>query len=109
MDNIKQENIREICFNISKDIILPKFKNLKDNDINYKNGKEEGPYINFYNNGYLQNKGSYINGKRDGLWEIYWNNGQLFKKGVFKNGKRNGRSLIVLRLKLIITSLNIMY
>ena len=40
MDNIKQENIREICFNISKDIILPKFKNLKDNDINYKNGKD---------------------------------------------------------------------
>ena len=40
MDNIKQENIREICFNISKDIILPKFRNLQDNDISYKNGKD---------------------------------------------------------------------
>ena len=40
MDNIKQENIKDICFNISKDIILPKYKNLQDYDINYKNGKD---------------------------------------------------------------------
>tara|TARA_B100001057_G_scaffold301843_1_gene302045 strand:+ start:2232 stop:3032 length:801 start_codon:yes stop_codon:yes gene_type:complete len=40
MDNIKQENIKDICFNISKDIILPKYKNLQDDDIKYKNGKD---------------------------------------------------------------------
>ena len=38
MDNIKQEDINEICFKISKKIILPKYKNLKEEDINYKNG-----------------------------------------------------------------------
>ena len=40
MDNIKQENIWEICLNISKEIILPKFQNLLDEDIKYKNGKD---------------------------------------------------------------------
>ena len=40
MDNIKQENIQEICFNISKNIILPKYQNLKKEDIKYKNGSD---------------------------------------------------------------------
>ena len=40
MDNIKQEDIEDICFNVSKNIILPKFKNLSDDDINYKNGSD---------------------------------------------------------------------
>ena len=40
MDNIKQENIEEICFKVSKDIILPKFQNLQDDDIKYKNGAD---------------------------------------------------------------------
>ena len=38
MDNIKQEDIEDICFNVSQNIILPKFKNLSDDEINYKNG-----------------------------------------------------------------------
>ncbi len=37
MVKIKQEDIQQICFNISKDIILPKYQNLKDEDIKYKN------------------------------------------------------------------------
>ena len=40
MDNIKQEDIEDICFNVSKNIILPKFKNLSEDDINYKNGSD---------------------------------------------------------------------
>ena len=40
MDKIKQENIKDICYKISKDIILPKYKNLKDQDIRYKNGTD---------------------------------------------------------------------
>ena len=33
MDKIKQEDIEDICFNVSRNIILPKFKNLSDDDI----------------------------------------------------------------------------
>jgi len=40
MDSIKHENIQEICFNISKNIILPKYKNLKEDDIKYKNASD---------------------------------------------------------------------
>ena len=40
MDNIKQEDIEDICFNVSQNIILPKFKNLSDDEINYKNGSD---------------------------------------------------------------------
>ena len=37
---IKQEDIYDICFNISKNIILPKHQNLQDEDIKYKNGSD---------------------------------------------------------------------
>jgi len=40
MDNIKQEDIEDICFNVSQNIILPKFKNLSEDEINYKNGTD---------------------------------------------------------------------
>ena len=40
MDNIKLEDIHDICFNISKKIILPKYQNLKEDDIKYKNGSD---------------------------------------------------------------------
>ena len=40
MDNIKLEDIHDICFNISKNIILPKYQNLEDDDIKYKNGSD---------------------------------------------------------------------
>jgi len=37
-----------------------------------------------------QEKGSFKNGKREGSWEHYWDNGQLFSMGDYKNGKREG-------------------
>ena len=40
MDNIKQEDIEDICFNVSQNVILPKFKNLSEDEINYKNGSD---------------------------------------------------------------------
>ncbi len=56
-----------------------------------KNGKEEGPWIAYYDNGQLDYKGDYKNGKREGLWIWYHDNGILYGKGEFKNGKREGR------------------
>ena len=37
---INPNDLREILFNISKDIILPSFGNLKKNQIAYKGGKD---------------------------------------------------------------------
>ena len=37
---INPNDLREILFNISKDIILPSFGNLEKNQISYKDGKD---------------------------------------------------------------------
>ena len=57
---------------------------------NYKNGKREGAWVEFWNDGLLHRKGNYKNGKREGAWISYWSNGQLRGKGNYKNGERDG-------------------
>jgi len=52
---------------------------------NYKNGKREGSWIGYYDNGQLMYKGNWKNGKREGSWVSYWNSGKLKDKGIYKN------------------------
>ena len=40
MSDVKNEEINSIFFDLSKKYILPKFKNLKHNDVKYKNNKD---------------------------------------------------------------------
>ena len=40
MHEIETSKIREILLNLSKKYILPKYKNLKDQDIKYKNNSD---------------------------------------------------------------------
>ena len=56
----------------------------------FKNGKEEGPWVNYWDNGQLRLKGDYKNGTSDGPWVTYYENGQLRSKGDFKNGTQEG-------------------
>lgn len=56
----------------------------------FKNGKEEGLWIEYWSKGQLFSKGEYKNGEREGPWISYWDNGQLMEKGDFKNGKMEG-------------------
>ena len=35
-------------------------------------------------------QGSFKNGKEEGSWASYWDNGQLMSKGNYKNGKKEG-------------------
>ena len=35
-------------------------------------------------------QGSFKDGKEEGEWVIYWDNGQVFEKGSYKNGKQEG-------------------
>ena len=55
-----------------------------------KNGKRDGSWVTYYNNGDLSTKGDYKNGKSDGSWVGYKQDGTLWKEftGTFKNGKR---------------------
>ena len=56
----------------------------------YKNGKKDGPFVSYHENGKLQSKGTYKNGERDGLWVRYHDNGKLSSQGTHKNGKYDG-------------------
>ena len=55
------------------------------------NGKKEGRWVGYTNDGRLKYKGDYKNGKYEGPWLTYWDNGQLNLKGKYKNGERDGR------------------
>ena len=59
-----------------------------------KNGKREGTWVGYYDNGQLWYKGDYNdsvekskNGDKDGTWVHYWKNGQLRIKYNYKNDK----------------------
>ena len=56
----------------------------------FRNGKEDGPWVSYYDNGQLWFKGNYKDGKKDGPWVFYLKYGQLFYKGTFKDGKKDG-------------------
>ena len=55
-----------------------------------KNGKKEGSWESYYDNGQLDFKGDYKNGEMDGSFEGYFTTGQLHIKGNFKNGEKEG-------------------
>ena len=55
-----------------------------------KNGKRDGAWVKYHDNGQLNNQGSYKNGEKGGDWVWYHDNGQLEVKGSYKNGKEEG-------------------
>ena len=69
----------------------------KSIEVTYKNGKENGLWIGWYKNGQKNNEGNFKDGKRDSLW-TYWNeSGQKEWELTYKDGKEDG--LIILYSK----------
>ena len=56
----------------------------------FRNGKKDGPWVYYHDNGRLSYKGNYKDGNQDGPWVYYHSNGQLWHKGTYKDGKRDG-------------------
>ena len=56
----------------------------------FEDGKKDGPYETYYENGQLEYKGSYKDGELDGLFETYYENGELRSKLSYKNGEWDG-------------------
>ena len=57
---------------------------------NYKDGKKEGYWESFHDNGQLSEKGNYNDGLRVGVWESYHDNGKLWVRGKYtKDGTRD--------------------
>lgn len=59
-------------------------------EINYKNGIEEGEWYRNYRDGKLQIKGTYKNGKEEGQCTWYYPSGKIEMIGFYKEGKKNG-------------------
>lgn len=59
-----------------------------------KNGKRNGLWTVYHDNGQLHSKGKYKNGNEEGLWEWYFDNGGIMNAGYFKYGKRDGLTKI---------------
>ena len=54
----------------------------------FKNGKLDGPWVRYYENGQIWYKGTYKNGKEDGPWVHYHENGKVVTKETYTDGKR---------------------
>ena len=62
----------------------------KETESNYKDGKEDGLYLGWYENGKKQFESNYKDGKEDGL-VVYWDeNGKKEYEGNWKDGKEDG-------------------
>ena len=55
-----------------------------------KDGKKDGPWVSYYENGQLSVKGTYKVGQLYGPYTLYHYAGQLEGKGTYKDGKRDG-------------------
>ncbi len=53
-----------------------------------RNGKREGIWVEYHDNGQLRSKGTLKDGKWDGPWAQYHDNGQLRSKGTYKGGEK---------------------
>ena len=54
--------------------------------VSIKNGKKDGLWVYYHDNGKLWKSGTFKDGKEDGPFVFYHENGQLWKKGTYKDG-----------------------
>jgi len=52
------------------------------------NGKKEGVYKSYHDNGQLFQEVNFINGKENGIYKSYWDNGQLLEEVNYIDGKK---------------------
>ncbi len=56
----------------------------------FTDGKKDGSWEWYHDNGQIETQGTYKDGEKDGSWECYYDNGQLWEKGTYKDGNRDG-------------------
>ena len=57
---------------------------------NYKDGRREKEWNFYYNNGQVEQTGEYVKGKPSGEWIKYFSDGKLNRHEFYENGKENG-------------------
>ena len=66
----------------------------------FKNGKQEGMWVGYWEIGKVMWKAEFTQGEEDGSWVSYHSNGALFNKGEYQNGKREGVGYFILQMAL---------
>lgn len=56
-----------------------------------KDGKREGVWKCYYDDGKLQSEGGYVADQKEGIWKIYHSNGQLAGVGPYVKGAEKGK------------------
>ena len=59
--------------------------------VNLKNGRFDGKFIRWWENGQKHQEKNYINGKLDGKWTDWWSDGRVFFEKNYKDGKKDGK------------------
>jgi antitoxin component YwqK of YwqJK toxin-antitoxin module len=57
---------------------------------NFKDGKRDGEWIYYYDDGKVWSEGGFLNDKRHGVTKVYFPNGQLRYRGGYDKGKKTG-------------------
>jgi antitoxin component YwqK of YwqJK toxin-antitoxin module len=74
--NIQRDTIqRDFIFTESKDSVI-----------------QNGEYIKYYKNGVIEMRGMMKDGKREGLWKSWYEDGSPWSETTFKEGKKNGKT-----------------
>jgi len=63
-------------------------------EVNYTNGKMDGIYQEFYNNGKLQRSITYVNGVMDGPMKYYNEEGEVTLEYTYKDGEKVGDGVL---------------
>ena len=63
---------------------------INESEGSLKNGKLDGEWIEWYNNGQMLIKENYLNGIKDGSYSSWNDNGQKLVQGIFRNGDQDG-------------------
>jgi antitoxin component YwqK of YwqJK toxin-antitoxin module len=75
----------------AKEIIdLCKAKHLREG--NYKDGKRDGKWTHWYEDGLKLQEGNYKDGKRDGMWTTWYENGLKWTVENYKDAMKDGKS-----------------
>ena len=75
----------------SKEIIdLCKAKHLREG--NYIDGKKDGKWTHWYEDGLKLSEGNYKDGKRDGMWTTWYENGLKWTVENYKDAMKDGKS-----------------
>ena len=57
---------------------------------NKKDGKEDGKWVSYYENGQIRSETNYKDGKQEGKEVSYYENGQIRSEGNYTDGKQEG-------------------